>query len=96
MFHAVSKRLLCCRRLRLVLMRHAESEDTADSTRDHDRQITPAGRAAAQQVRRFGPDAVGGECHQWGGKCAVPPCKNVQQHTAHSYLAGWGLRPQQL
>jgi hypothetical protein len=42
----------CRRRLRLVMMRHAESEDAAHSTaRDHDREITAEGRQAAQQVR---------------------------------------------
>lgn len=42
--------LICCR-LRLVMMRHAESEDAAEgAARDHDRQITAAGRQAAQQV----------------------------------------------
>ena len=36
-------------RRKLVMMRHADSEDSGEG-RDHDRPITEAGRAAAKQV----------------------------------------------
>ena len=38
-----------CRRL--VMMRHAESEERLQSIRDHDRPITDEGRSSAREVR---------------------------------------------
>lgn len=37
-------------RRRIIMMRHAESEDATEDVRDHDRAITELGRSAAQQV----------------------------------------------
>eukprot|EP00208_Stichococcus_sp_RCC1054_P003306 CAMPEP_0206141382 /NCGR_PEP_ID=MMETSP1473-20131121/12728_1 /ASSEMBLY_ACC=CAM_ASM_001109 /TAXON_ID=1461547 /ORGANISM="Stichococcus sp, Strain RCC1054" /LENGTH=280 /DNA_ID=CAMNT_0053535931 /DNA_START=152 /DNA_END=994 /DNA_ORIENTATION=- len=44
-------------RRRIIMMRHAESEDATENVRDHDRAITEMGRSAAQQVAKQMYDA---------------------------------------
>lgn len=72
-------------RRRIIMMRHAESEDATENVRDHDRAITEMGRSAAQQV--LSSPAPLSDGSQAG------PIPFILSHLSFSHTILWGSGP---